>query len=170
MDGASKKRWAILLGALAATIVAMAYPLHGEVDVIEAVRRPIAQVQGQQAQANINEEDLAWVASEKDPFSPRNWQPPPAPSAAPAPLVAVTTPIDATPPPPPALPFKFVGQMKNGDDRVIYLGRGEQVLLVREGDVLEGIYKVLAIGQATIEFETIPSGLRQTLAIPAQDN
>lgn len=171
MDGASKKRWAILFGALAATLAAMAYPVHEEVDVIEAVPPRIVQVQAQRAQTNVEDNaDLAWVASEEDPFSPRNWQSPAAPSTEPAPVVQVVTPVDATPLPPPALPFKFVGQMKNGDDRVIYLGRGEQVLLVREGDVLEGTYKVLTVGQATIEFETVSSGFKQTLAMPAQDN
>jgi hypothetical protein len=44
------------------------------------------------------------------------------------------------------------------------------VHLAHPGDVLDGSYKVLAIGQASIEFEALSSGLKQSLAIPAQDN
>lgn len=95
--------------------------------VVEAVHSTKPQLRTPQTQANVEDStDLAWIASEEDPFSPRNWQPPPAVTTAPAPPVAVVAPIEATPTQQ-ALPFKFVGQMKNGDDRVIYLGRGEQV-------------------------------------------
>jgi len=48
------------------------------------------------------------------------------------------------------------------------LGRGEEVLLAHQNDVLEGSYKVVAVNDSMIEFESVQSGIRQTLPIPVQ--
>lgn len=107
----------------------------------------------------------------EDPFAPRGWQqpPPPAPApAAPAEPVPVA-PVDLTAQAP-VLPFRFVGSMNDNAEQLVYLAHGEQALVGRAGDVLEGTYRVLAITQSQIEFEYIPTGVKQTLALPARDN
>lgn len=170
MDSASKKRWIVLLAALFATIGAIAYPVDEEGGVVEVqVPRKRPAIAAPTASTPQLEQDISWVASDEDPFAPRAWQPP-AP-AAPAPVATplASAPIEVVQPPTP-LPYKFVGQMNNGDQRTVYLSRGEQVLLAHQGDVLEGSYKVLAIGQSSIEFESVSSGLKQSLEIPAQEN
>jgi len=84
-------------------------------------------------------------------------------------VAAVVANEPAPPPPPQPLPFRYLGQMSDREDRVIYLGLGEELLPARLGDVLDGRYKVVALNAALIEFETISSGLRQSLPLPAQD-
>ncbi|PHV07024.1 secretion system X translation initiation factor [Janthinobacterium sp. BJB412] len=104
-----------------------------------------------------------------DPFAPRGWQapPPPAPPASSAPAPVAT--LDLTPPGPPPLPFRFVGRMSDGAELLVYLARGEQAYAARPGEVLDGTYKVAAIGPAQIEFEHIPTGAKQSLAFPVSE-
>lgn len=173
MDAGSKKRWTFLLLALAATVAAIAFPTEEDVDLVEvATPAPVPAPEPvlPQPVVPVENQNVEWVASSDDPFAPRNWQAPPPPAPAPATQAIVSAPAESLPPPPPPLPYKFVGQMNNGDTRVVYLSRGDQVLLAHQGEVLDGSYKVLAIGQSSIEFEAVSSGLKQTLAIPAQEN
>lgn len=59
--------------------------------------------------------------------------------------------------------------MRDGSDTVVYLGLGEEMVLARPGDTLEGGYKVAAITASQIEFESVALGIRQTLPIPNQE-
>jgi hypothetical protein len=171
MDIAQKKRWAFLMFALAATIAAIFYP----VDDVESITVVDAKPKVEPAIAMpeiVQSRDVEpeWIANDADPFSSKAWLAAPVVSAAP-PQPAVVAPMaEAPPPPPPPLPYQFLGQMVNGNDRQIYLGRGDQVHVARLGDTLDGSYKIIQLTQTLIEFETISSGLKQTLPIPAQDN
>jgi hypothetical protein len=60
--------------------------------------------------------------------------------------------------------------MNDGSDLVVYLSKGDQVVVARSGDLLDGGYKVSAISPTHIEFETVSSGFKQPLAIPAKEN
>lgn len=176
----SRRRWALLSLALAGTLAAIFYPADGEggwtADTADTASPSPASARVKVARKADAVSDTAaqpaWVAAGADPFSSKGWQPEPvapppaALGAAPAPVAA----IDLTPPPPPPLPFKFVGQMNDGADQVIYLSSGDQVVLARQGDVLDGGYKVSSISPTQIEFESVSSGLKQPLAIPAKDN
>jgi hypothetical protein len=163
--------------AFAGTLVAIFYTPDGEGDgTAETVTKPRTPARAALAlkvdaiAATAAAAQPGWIAAVADPFATKGWQPPPPvvpPTvAAPAPVAMV----DLTPPPPPPLPFKFVGQMNDGTDLVIYLSSGDQVVLARQGDVLDGGYKVSAISPTQIEFESVSSGLKQPLAIPAKDN
>ncbi|MGZ5198325.1 MAG: hypothetical protein ACXWC4_01010 [Telluria sp.] len=110
------------------------------------------------------------MASDDDPFAPRGWVPAPPPEITQLPKAGSTPLIETPPPPPPVLPFKVLGQMVDGADQVVYLKNGEQVLLARSGDVLEGAYRVVTVSPTQIEFESIASGLRQSLPLSSQDN
>ena len=173
----SRRRWVLLSLALAGTLAAIFYQPDGEgdgaADMVAESRTParvalVPKVDAIPAAAAVTQP--GWVAAGADPFAPKGWQPPPP---APPPAAAVTAPVaavDLTPPPPPPLPFKFVGQMNDGTDLVVYLSSGDQVVIARQGDVLDGGYKVSAISPTQIEFESVSSGLKQPLAIPAKDN
>jgi len=50
--------------------------------------------------------------------------------------------------------FKRFGDFRRGKERYIFLERGKQVLVVRQGDVIDGKYKVEAIGDDTISVTT----------------
>lgn len=167
----AKRRWTVLLCALAATVAAIAYPVEeesGDIAIVVPVglHRPAPPKTVETVVAN----EVAWIASDEDPFMARHWQAPaPPPPPEPAKPSPVAEPV-APPPPPTPLPYKFVGQMNNEGARTVYLARGDQVLLAHQGDVLDGSYKVVAIRTAQIEFEALASGLKQTLAIPVQEN
>jgi len=173
LDRATKVRWAILLLILIATLVAIAYPTEVDTELVEVVvpEGRTASVLSATLKASQSAEP-SWVASDDDPFASRGWESSPAIVAEPvkATVPIAAPPVDNTPPPPPPLPYKFVGQMNNGGDLVIYLGRGDQVLLAHEGDLLDGTYKVVSIRPNQIEFELVASSLRQTLPIPVQEN
>ena len=64
------------------------------------------------------------------------------------------------PPPPPELPAKFYGYgtVPNGTARRAFLTDGDEVYIVAEGDTFLSRYRILKIGNATIEFEEVSSG------------
>lgn len=170
MDKARKRRWVILLSALAGTIGAIVYPTDETMETAPAnimATRPVSAETKKEAQIAA---DSSWIATDLDPFASKGWV---AAPVAPAPLKVNSIPqSDPEPPPipPPPLPYQFVGQMNNGADRVVYLGRGDQVVLARVGDILESSYKVVTISATHIDFESLSSGLKQSLPIPARDN
>lgn len=157
--------------ALAGTIGAIFYPVEEEFTeqvmpaffALKAVKT-VAAVQAKPELANP-----LWVASDENPFAPRLWEaPPPVAAVETREVKAVDIPEAPVEQPPPPLPYKFLGQMQNEGEQILYLGRGDQVLLAKKGDVLESSYKVVEISDVQIEFESVQLGIRQSLPIPAQ--
>jgi hypothetical protein len=98
-------------------------------------------------------------------FSPLNWTPPPPPPPAPVAPVA--------PPPPPApvappLPFSFVGMVERGADRPqAYLAKGDVLLVVAVGDVIDNNnYRVDALSPTGVVLTYLPLRKQQTVNIP----
>lgn len=172
MDKAARRRWLVLLSVLAMTLGAIFYPEEGESlahskPVAKSMASPAVAVSGSPESLPA---DLLYV--DTDPFAPRGWQPAPAPAPVAPKVLTVTTAPETPPLPagPPALPFRFVGSMNDSDEQVVYLGRGEQALVARTGETLEGTYKVLGINAQQIEFEHLPTGEKQTLLFPTPNN
>jgi hypothetical protein len=97
----------------------------------------------------------------------------PPPVVTPPPTAEVTAPtIDLPPPPPPplALPVKFFGfgTAPNSTTRRAFLTDGEDVYIVGEGEVLLNRFRILKVGNASIEFEEISSGRRNTAPLEEQ--
>ena len=92
----------------------------------------------------------------RDLFAVRNWNPPPPPP-----------PPSEKPPAPmaPPLPFAFIGKKLEGAVWEIYLGQGEQTYVVREGQVIEGRYRVDKIEPPTLALTYLPLGQVQALPI-----
>lgn len=88
-----------------------------------------------------------------DLFASRNWAPPPAPVAPPAPL-----PPAAAPP-----PFTYLGKRRDEQGWQVYLGRGDLALIVREGETIEGGYRVETIKPPTLTL--VRADDRQQIAI-----
>jgi len=110
-----------------------------------------------------------YKSSGRDLFS-ETLPPPPRPKVPervpdPVPQVAVE-------PPPPSLPanMKFFGYgtVPNGTSKRAFLSDGEQVFIVGEGDTLLGRYRILRIGNASLEFEEVGSGKRNSTPIDEQ--
>ena len=184
MDKTSKLRWVFLLTLLALTVIAIFYPVDPTPVVVESglAHQTGVNTKGKQGVAAINGPDLFFVAegaenntnndAENDPFAPRGWVAAPITQSvvtpvAPVEIAAVTLPVVIGPPP---LPFQFTGRMNDNNEQVIYLSHGDQMLLARQGETLESTYKVVTIEPLRIEFEHLPTGEKQTLALPASDN
>jgi hypothetical protein len=168
MDKGARIRWTVLLSALAVTVAAIVYPIPDPVPAVPSAALPSKSVAPQRASQQAQQQGRGlWIASDDDPFAPRVWQAvTPVTEVAPPPPPPQPAPVQEAPAPP--LPYRFIGQMQDDGKRVLYLGRGEQVVLAHQGDVLEDSYKVVSVGETQVEFEFIQSGLRQTLLIPAQ--
>lgn len=90
-----------------------------------------------------------------DLFASRSWAPPPAAAAAPlAPM-----PIAAPAPP----PFTYLGKRRDDQGWQVYLGRGDLSLIVREGETIEGGYRVESIKPPTLTLVRADS--KQQIAI-----
>lgn len=91
-------------------------------------------------------------------FESKSWYvpPPPPPPAKPLP-----------PPPPsaPPLPFTYLGRYDDSAKPVIFLVRGDRILLVSAGDVIEGTYRVDGITGSALGLTYLPLNIRQTLDV-----
>jgi hypothetical protein len=73
-----------------------------------------------------------------------------------------------TPPPPPPIDLKFYGfaSRKDGYKR-IFLSRGEDIFVAKEGDIVDRRYKIVHIGQSSVDVEDVLTNNRQTLPLLA---
>lgn len=99
-----------------------------------------------------------------DAFESRSWYVPPP---APPPVTARVEPMLPPPPTAPQLPFSFLGQYQEDDRLVILLMKGERMLLVRAGEVIDGTYRVEGIEGRLLTLLYLPLGIRQTLDVEA---
>ncbi|MCV2359133.1 hypothetical protein LNV08_09105 [Paucibacter sp. TC2R-5] len=96
-------------------------------------------------------------------FSAHSWAPP-----APVKPVAVAATAPAVPRAPP-LPFSYIGKQSNGGAVEIFLAQGEKTLVVHEGSLIDGAYRVDAIGPVEVLFTYLPLNQIQQLAIRGTD-
>jgi Tfp pilus assembly protein PilP len=65
----------------------------------------------------------------------------------------------------PPLPFKFIGKLDDSQQLQVFLLRGEQVLVVREGDLIDKTYKVQRIDAERMTLVYLPLDIAQSLAV-----
>lgn len=109
--------------------------------------------------------------STRNPFRFRPKPAPPAPSAAvikqqqaAAAAQAASAPVG--PPPPPRIPLKYIGDMtdpKNAGKRIAILSDARGTYYGREGEVVEGRYRIVRIGVESIELTYLDGRGRQTI-------
>jgi hypothetical protein len=104
-------------------------------------------------------------------FQPRVVAPPPrqvavAPSV---PVTEVARPVPTGPPPPPPIPLKFIGllQRANGE-KWASLTDGKVVMQGREGDIVDGRYRIVKIGTESIELTHVDGRGRQVVRLTGQ--
>ena len=85
-----------------------------------------------------------------DLFPPRSFLPPPIPEPPPVPVA-------------PPLPFRYSGMLEDGGPPAVFLSQRDQIRAVRAGDVLEGRYRVTAIGRGRVDFIYLPLNAPQSL-------
>jgi hypothetical protein len=100
-------------------------------------------------------------------FATLSWLPPPAPPppAPPPPLAAPAPPPRPVAPP---LPFTFVGMVERGADRPqAYLAKGDALLVVAVGDVIDNnTYRVDALATTGVVLTYLPLNKQQTVNVP----
>jgi cohesin domain-containing protein len=77
-------------------------------------------------------------------------------------------PVEAAPPPAPVappMPYRVAGQVVHDGPPRVVLARDDRVFFVREGDVLEGGYRVESIKSDAVTLVYTPLDERQTLAV-----
>lgn len=106
--------------------------------------------------------------SERDPFRFRPKPPPPAPrvQAAPAPVFA---PLPSGPPPPAPIALKYFGFMSMGGQRVAsFIDARGNTFTGKEGDIIEGRYRLLRIGADSVEMAYLDGRGQQTIRLTGQ--
>jgi len=96
-------------------------------------------------------EDVAYKGTGRDIFHSQAAEPP-----IPKPLPPEIHPGAVTPPPPPPIPLKFYGfaSRKDGNKR-IFLSKGEDIFVAKEGDIVDRRYKVVHIGTNSVEVQDV---------------
>src|SRR5213076_2300546 len=79
------------------------------------------------------------------------------------PAVVSAPPDPVTPP----LPYRFAGQFHRESRIEVYVARGEEIFPVKEGDTLDGQYKVDSVSATEVSFIYLPTGARQTVQFSA---
>jgi hypothetical protein len=104
------------------------------------------------------------VDTTRDPFRFKPRPPPPPPQR---PVVTQGTEPPAQPsgpPPPPPIPLKFIGTVEGKKPgRVAVLTDGRGVYYGREGEIIEGRYRILRIGVESIDLAYLDGRGRQTV-------
>ena len=187
---ASKRQIQLLVGlgaVLAALFMFQVWPLMMGGDTPPAANTaaatPAAQRRGSaKAQLDAVEEvklaklEQKWPApgeTRRNPFSMAPVQPPP--SATPAggaskPAdIPVTPPVPTGPPPPPPIPpitLKFIGVISSDSlGKIAGLSDGKFVYRGREGQTIEGRYRIVKIGEESIQIEYLNGTGRQTIRL-----
>jgi hypothetical protein len=109
-------------------------------------------------------------AGARDPFRFRPAAPPPAPpppAAGLGPGGLPVPPVPVGPPPPPPIALKFIGLVEQAPSRLklAVLSDGRNVFYGKEGDTIEGRYRIERIGAESIDMAYIDGRGRQTLRL-----
>jgi hypothetical protein len=103
--------------------------------------------------------------NEKDIFSAHSWLPPAPPLPPPPRQVATPVPPPAAPMAPP-LPFSFFGSLdEKGLGRRVFLTKGDQLVIVKASDVIEGQYRVDRIIENAVDMTYLPLNQKQSMFI-----
>lgn len=75
--------------------------------------------------------------------------------------------VDAAPPAPvaPPNPYRFAGRLVRGGQAQIFLSKGDSVVAVRQGETIEGGYRVETIGEEQITLTYLPLGKKETIPV-----
>ncbi len=92
----------------------------------------------------------------------------PHPVCCPLPALPAPPAPDPDPVLPPNIKFFGYGTVPNGTARRAFFTDGQDVYVVAEGEVLLNRYRILRVGNATLEFEEVTSGRKGRAALEEQ--
>jgi hypothetical protein len=166
----TKREWALIALVLPVIVIAA---MGGDPDgedgtaAVAEVARPDKNHSASRRDADAGELDLSQLRREPriaelgNAFETKSWYVPPPPPPPPPP---------APPPPPPKptappLPFTYLGKYQDGAAPIIFLVRGDRILTVKEGDTIEGTYRVDSIVGASLGLTYLPLNIKQKINI-----
>ena len=165
----SRARWLLLGIALALTLVAAR--LVGREDEgpppatpeARAARAPGTASERPSERVEIELDRLAarkGVAPASDPFRALTWQSVAQEEA------RKNAPPPPPPPPPqaPPLPFTYMGKLIEDGRIVVFLTQGDRNHIVRQGDTIDGTYRVDAVTEQRLALTYLPLKQKQELA------
>lgn len=100
--------------------------------------------------------DLAWPRP--SPQALAAWSAPPPPPPPPR-----TAPV---PPPVPAFPYRWIGRLDDGARTTVLLASAQRSVGVREGEVLDGRWRLDRLSAQGLDLTWLPTG--QSLTVPAR--
>lgn len=165
-------RKSILFVALALTLMASFWGGDDD-EIAEPVERPASsaprdtprQSQNAPAPLALHRELLQREAADLEIdniFAARSWYVPPPP---PKP----TRPLPPPPPTAPPMPFAYIGKLEEEGRTMIFLSRQGVNYSVKQGDQIEGTYRVEEISPHAVILTYLPLNIRQTLPIGAHN-
>jgi cohesin domain-containing protein len=156
-------RIVVLIAVLAATAAWVAFdvrrpagPAAGK-SPSQAAAQDSQATEGRQQPAIPERSTLGRIAA--DPFSPQSWVLPRKPAAA-----AAAAPAAPVAPP---LPYRFAGQFYRDSGTELFIARGEEIFPIKEGDTLDGQYKVDSVSASEVRFVHLPTGTSQVMQFSA---
>jgi len=108
-------------------------------------------------------EDVTYKGNGRNIFSS---QAPLPPQPIPSPIVTPLTQQAPPPPPPSGLKFYGFAGPKNGAKK-IFLIKGEDIFLAKEGDIVDRRYKIVRVGTSSVEIEDVLTNHTETLPLSA---
>jgi len=189
MEPAQRTRW-LQLGVLGVVLVAVVYfVLMPALATPVAPARPVAAAGpgGRAAKQaprpiDVRLDALGKAAAAEDPEGARRnpfrmgaATPPPAPEGTmaartpPKPVAPVVL-APVGPPPPPPIPYRFIGVLSGvpGQGRIAVLTDGRSVVHGRVNDIIEGRYRIVQIGEESLQIEHYDGRGRQTIRLLGQ--
>ena len=180
----ANRRKQLLLGALALALVFAIYrgwspstslapksPSNGRGQTAKSGRMAVPSVNAPDVHLHtLDEERPRPDTSDRNLFRFKPKAPVPPPGARNSGLERPVVPVPAGPPPPPPLPpmtFKFIGivEAPQQSAKIAVLSDGRNVFHGREGDIIEGRYRILRIGAESIEMAYLDGRGRQTIRL-----
>jgi hypothetical protein len=177
----SKRRRELTLASIALVVLAIAVwtvrggsaPVAGgAASAPAAASKPAANPDRPFSGVNLDALDAKRPEPEASTRNPFRFKPAPAPPPPPPPPVVKQPdrPVGADgtplPPPPPRIALKYIGDMadpRKPGGRIAILSDGRSVYHGREGDVIEGRYRILRIGVESVELAYLDGRGRQTI-------
>jgi hypothetical protein len=178
---ATRRQWFLLAGLLAVLVGILVYRGRAQTNVPVLQSNPVGRrtpaAKGTNRIApqdlNVRLDELAAAKqepqeSERNPFrfQERRTEPPKAGGAGAQPPTPVEPAPPSGPPPSPPIPLKFIGVVESPQaGKVAALTDGRNVFHGREGDIIEGRYRIVKIGVESIVVENADGTGRQTIRL-----
>ena len=148
----------LLIGAVLATVALVAYqPAPDETSKSEprASAAPASTARGTASEGLKVPERRALGKVRGELFGAPPPPPQPVAAAPSAPAVAVAPPV----------PYRFAGRVRKGAEEEFLLSKGDLIFPVKEGETLDGTYRVVAVRAEGIELLYLPLGTTERIIV-----